>query len=136
MLGRKKKQEIHMHNHPVMSIPGGDQDIMSSLFPPDDTRTDMREIVDKFINADDDDKLLERLSELNQRQILALSILMTAADEYNLVTLDKIVHKYLSLMFSKKRMSRKEIIDLFGKQQQQQPFMLGGDSKVMNKLKG
>lgn len=79
----------------------------------DTSQTDMSKVVDKFINVDDDRKILERLTELNQSQIMGITVLLTTAEKYKIRFLQDFIHNYLSLMFSKNRKSRQEIIELF-----------------------
>jgi len=138
---RKKKKQEEKQLPPSLSIPHGQSDIMSAFFPPTEERTDMSEVIDKMTVKDKDTDLLGKLSDLNSSQILAISILRTAAATYKITTLNDILNEYLSLLISKKRWGRKEIIDLFGKGQPQWgpygPMNSPQDSgKIMKQYKG
>jgi len=133
MFGQKKKEQTTEVN---LSVAGGPNDLMSSFFPPVEERTDMAEVIDKLNIKDKDQDLLKKLTELNHSQIMAISILTTAAETYNIPTLKKIIAEYMSLMISKSRHGRKEIIDLFGKGQQQPPFIVNSESGLAKKIRG
>jgi hypothetical protein len=134
---RGNKKEDEMKDALELSVAGGNNDIMSSFFPPIEERTDMAEVIDKLNIKDKDPDLLKKLSELNSHQVLAISILTTAADTYNIPTLKKIISEYMTLMISKSRHGRREIIDLFGKNaERERATFLGPDSKLMSKFKG
>ena len=147
LFGKKKKkqeeEQMRRQMPPSLSIPHNNNDIMSAFFPPTEERTDMSEVIDKMTIKDKDTNLLGKLSDLNGSQILAISILRTAAATYKIDTLDDILNEYLSLLISKKRWGRKEIIDLFGKGQPQfNPYGMGmggnptDGGKAMKQYKG
>jgi len=83
------------------------------ITPQQENQTDMSKVVDQLVNTKNDEKLLERLSELSPHQIMGITVLLTTAKKYKISFLKTLIYQYLSLMFSKNRKSRQEIIELF-----------------------
>jgi len=119
---KKDKQEMELVEMPNQT------DIMSALMQPPDEKTDLSKVVDQLINTDNESYILERLTELDQSQINSIAILLEYSEKYEITVLKGFIYKYLSLMFSKNRHSRSEIVDMF--KQHQPDYDFGGGGKL------
>lgn len=105
-------------------------DVLGSLMTPPEEKTDLSKVVDQLINTNNESYILERLTELDQSQINSISILLEYAEKYQIDVLKNFIYKYLSLMFSKNRHSREEIVDMFKQPQQPDFNMQGGGGRL------
>lgn len=119
---KKDKQEIEIVELPQQT------DVMSALMEPAEEKTDLSKVVDQLINTDNHSYILERLTELDQTQINSISILLEYSEKYEISVLKGFIYKYLSLMFSKNRHSRSEIVDMF--KQHSPDYDFGGGGKL------
>jgi len=70
--------------------------------------SDFAKVVERLLSSED----IELKTELSQNQINAISILTTFAEMYDVISIKKLILSFLKLQVSKKRKSRKEIVEL------------------------
>jgi hypothetical protein len=70
--------------------------------------SDFAKVVERLLSSED----IELKTELSQNQINAISILTTFAEMYDVISIKKLILTFLKLQVSKKRKSRREIVEL------------------------
>lgn len=82
--------------------------------------TDFSKVVERLLSSDD----IEMKTDLTQNQINVVSTLYTYAEIYDIIPIKKLILMYMKLQVSKKRASRKEIVDMVKHKTQEHDEMM------------